>query len=82
VPWYDGLVAFLDAQPPETRRLTLDFAQIEALVGAPLSRSAFTSGYWHAGRTSVLTRELAVCGWAVAAFDRYAGAVTFERTGP
>jgi hypothetical protein len=82
VPWYDGLLAFRDAQPAEARRVTLDFARMEALAGEPLSRSAFTSGYWHAGRTAEIVRRLAAHGWAVAAFDRYAGAATFERTEP
>jgi hypothetical protein len=55
------LVAFIAAQQEE--RLTLTFAEIEAIIGAPLSVSAQVTPSTWSSQSSRLSRDLAAIDW-------------------
>jgi hypothetical protein len=59
---YTPLVAFIAAQ--QTEPLTLTFAEIEAIIGAPLSVSAQVILSIWSSQSSRVSRDLAAIGWA------------------
>ena len=82
---YQPLAAYLAALPPETATAALSFAEIEALLGAPLPRSARTPQFWTNVRQhwggSAQARAWRRAGWRVAGvrWEPRPPVVTFER---
>jgi hypothetical protein len=73
---YTPLIAYLAAQ--EGNHVTLTFAEIEAIIGVPLSVSAQVSDAIWMSQRERLGRDLAASGWR--AHLRVRGhAVTFQR---
>jgi hypothetical protein len=66
---YAPLTAFLRAQPTQVDRITLTLAEIEALIGGPLPRTAYTKrqSWWSNGRSLTQMRAWREAGWRVAA---------------
>jgi hypothetical protein len=58
---YLPLVAFIVAQHED--RLTLPFADIESIIGAPLPTSAQVSPSFWSGRQQRFVRDLTASGW-------------------
>ena len=78
---YERLGAWLTAQPGP--RVTLRFADIEAILGQPLPASARagSSWWWQAERRQQAAgRAWRAAGWRLAAVDRRAGRVTYVRS--
>jgi hypothetical protein len=84
---YVPLTAYLRAQPPEVSSVTLTLAEVEAIIGAPLPRSAVTAGrsWWTNAPVQPQSRAWRSAGWVVAALQRRGGGppplwtVTFTR---
>ena len=81
---YQPLADYLVALPPETETVTLTFAAIEALLGAPLPRSAYRQTFWANARGPNGTSQARAwqgAGWRAAGLRRGPGpwAVTFVR---
>jgi hypothetical protein len=70
----EALAAFLASRPEEVRLVALPFAQLEALLGVPLPRTARLRRAWWSGE-----RPWRRAGWRVARVDLAAGLVEFER---
>ena len=66
---YQPLADYLAALPAETEAVTLTFPEIEALLGAPLPRSAVRTTFWTNARQprAALSQVRAVqgVGWRV-----------------
>ncbi len=80
---YDPLVRYLMTQPGD--RVTLTFAEIEAVIGAPLPASARLRRWWHMGLLSPIAPRHVVqaAGWRIV-LDGFWGrepVVTFVRDG-
>ena len=80
---YDPLGAYLAGQPPAVVELTLTLAELEAILGAALPRSAREGSFWgnavNEPRVPAHVRAWRRAGWRVAAFERASAAVTFVR---
>ena len=83
---YQPLADYLAALPPETEAVTLTFPAIEALLGAPLPRSAVRTMFWTNARQprGSLSQVRAVqgVGWRIGGVRWAPGggrAVTFVR---
>ncbi len=63
--WYDALVALLAAQPAETPRVTIAFAEVAALAGAPIPDAAYAHSYWLQRERGPLRRRLQAAGWRI-----------------
>jgi hypothetical protein len=74
---YLPLVAFLSAHKDD--EVTLTFAEIEQLLGKPLSQPAFTQAWWTRGRTGSYPRPWASIGWVVKSAEPRLRRVTFAR---
>ena len=78
---YQPLGDYLAALPPETTRITLTLAEMEAILGDPLPRHASTAVWW--SNTARLQRARAWMGarWfvTVRSFRVAEPAITFER---
>ena len=79
---YEPLRAFLAAQPPAVSEVTLTFAELAALLGAPLPRSAWGTAFWTNRRdlfhAPSRARAWHGAGWRVRA-ARPGVSVTFAR---
>ena len=73
---YRPLVDHLEAQSSSS--ITCTFAEIEAVLGRPLPRAAYTRTWWRS-RTTALGQRLAAAGWEVRAADERRGRITFGR---
>lgn len=49
---YAPLLAYLAALPPDAPSVRLTFAEIEAIIGAPLAASASSPGFWTSSYTA------------------------------
>ena len=76
---YQPLVDYLAGQPAATTSVSLTLAEIEALVEAPLPRTAATRIWWHNARP--YWRLLHAAGWRVVGFDVLGRRATFARHG-
>ena len=80
---YDPLGAHLAGQPPAVATVRLSFAEVEAILGAALPRSAREGSFWGNAvgelRVPAHVRAWRRAGWRVAGFEREARAVTFAR---
>jgi hypothetical protein len=78
---YEALAAFLLAQPPETTAVSLTFADVEAIVGVALPRSARMRSWWTTeGRYGTQVRTWREVGWRASVQPRAAPpSVTFRR---
>jgi hypothetical protein len=77
---YDPLIRYLTALPAEA--VTLTFAELEAIIGAPLPEAARQRSYWANSRRGQFTGPPWLrAGWRVARTDlrRAEPAVTFAR---
>ena len=60
---YQRLAEYLAAQPGRT--VTLTFAEIEALIGAPLPAGAYAATFWASAYRKAPVRVLRAAGWHV-----------------
>ena len=76
---YDPLAAYLAALPAD--EVTLTFAEIEAIVGAPLPATARLSSFWSTTPRLLVARPWLRAGWRVARahLRSESPAVTFRR---
>ena len=82
-PKYEPLRRYLAARPATESTLALTFAEIEALLGAPLPASAVASGWWTSRRGSPQERAWRAAGWRVVGMrPSLPSVVTFERLPP
>ena len=66
---YRPLVAYLAGQPGD--EVALSFAQIAAIVGAPLPPSAYGAQWWRGRWTSLVqSQPWRAAGWNATAFSR------------
>ena len=75
---YHPLAQYLTAQPSDA--VTLSFAEIEALLGAPLPRLAYQTGQWWWHPRGPQTRAWRGAGWRVQRVNLWWRTVTFRRT--
>ena len=73
---YHLLARHLAADPGDA--VTLTFAEVEALLGAPLPRSAYARSWWSAGQPS-RARVWRGVGWRVQRMNPARHTVTFVR---
>ena len=84
---YDPLGAYLAGQPPAVAAVRLSFAELEAILGAALPRSAQTRTFWKNAegepRVPAHVRAWRRAGWRVAghALRATPPTVTFVRAG-
>ena len=80
---YQPIGDYLAALPPATTAVTLTFAEIEGLLGAPLPLRAVRAKFWANARRAWYVppqaRAWHRAGWRVAGFDPVARTVTFAR---
>jgi hypothetical protein len=62
---YAPLTAFLRAQPPETTSVVLTLADVEAIIGEALPRTAAARVWWYPGRSRAVPPAWIIAGWAV-----------------
>jgi hypothetical protein len=77
---YEPLRRYLAALPGE--RVTLRFAEVEAIVGAPLPASAGGQHWWTNYPRPARLRGWGAAGWRVAHVDAFQRLVTFVRVPP
>ncbi len=78
--WYEPLFALLAAQPPETTRITITFAEVAVLAGVPIPDAAYAHGYWLRQGRRTLRRRLQTAGWQMAGMHEGVDAtITFVR---
>jgi hypothetical protein len=65
---YQALEHHLKSQERSRREITLSFAEIEALIGQPLPRSAYTYREWWSNQINVSNRPQAKA-WIGAGFE-------------
>ncbi len=81
--WYEPLLAFLAEQPPETVRVTLTFAELEALADGSLPSGAAGRSYWRQTNPRGMGTRLKVVGWRLQRWQREpVPLLTFERVPP
>ncbi len=81
--WYEPLLAFLAAQPPETTRVTLTMEEVVALAAAPIPDSAYARQYWWQRRGARPPDRLWAAGWRVASMHEWVETtITFVRLPP
>ncbi len=51
---YSALLDYLEALPPRQAGVLLSFAEIEALIGGPLPRTATAADFWTSSHTAQL----------------------------
>jgi hypothetical protein len=81
---YTPFTASLATRAPNLTTLTRTFAQIEAIVGSPLPRSARRQGWWGHSASANQARVWHTAGWRVTKLPRPPGGpprweVTFAR---
>jgi hypothetical protein len=77
---YEPLRRYLAALPGD--RVTLRFAEIEAIVGAPLPASAENRPWWTNEAHKARQHGWGAAGWRVAHVDVHERVVTFVRVTP
>ena len=82
VHWYEPVLRFLAAQPPETTRVVLTFTQVAALVDGELPVNARTRHYWWGHTSGTMGPRLAAIGWRVAHMRGCPATFTFVRLPP
>ncbi len=81
--WYEPLFDLLAAQPAETTRVTITFAEVAALAGTPIPDAAYAHEYWLRQERSALRRHLQAAGWQIAGMQEGVDAtITFVRLSP
>ena len=74
---YQPLIDYLAGQPVTTTKVSLTLTEIEALIDAPLPRTAATRLWWRNSRP--YWRLLHAAGWRVAGVDIPGRTATFAR---
>ena len=80
--WYEPVLRFLAAQPPETTDVVLTYAQMAALVGGELPVNARTRHYWWGHTSGTMGPHLTAIGWRVAHVRGRPATFTFKRQPP
>lgn len=78
---YDALGKYLESQPATTSSVTLEFRQIERILGFDLPASAREHRPWWANTASHSYTVWLEAGWETSKVDMASGRVTFVRTG-
>jgi hypothetical protein len=79
-PHYQRLADYLAAHPGDTVRLT--FAEIEAIIGAPLPVGAYTTTFWGNAPSRSPARYWLPRGWRAVRQARGETHITFVRVFP
>jgi hypothetical protein len=74
---YVPLAHFFRSQPPDVTRVTLTLGEVEAIIGAPLPRSAYTQGrgWWSNLHYRSHTWAWRSLGWRVLSVERQPGGI-------
>lgn len=65
---YETLEIYLREQAANTRQISMSFNEIEAVIGSPLPRSAFTYREWWSNQKDVSNRPQAKA-WLAAGYE-------------
>jgi hypothetical protein len=81
---YQALADYLACQPSGVNEVTLTLNEIAAIIGGPLSESAYRGNWWTNSHPGPHARAWRQAGWRVLrpAGQRYGPRVVFERVRP